>query len=215
MQLVFFDLDGTITRRDTLLGYVGGALLRRPWRAARLVGLVPTLWRFLRGRADRGELKGCLLHWALGGLHRQTLERWTARYVPRLLRRGVFADAVRAIEAHRSQQDHLVLMSASVDLYVPAIGRALGFAETVCSKVLWDGDRLDGRLAGPNCRDARKAAIVREYRNRFPDARCIAYGNSAPDLLHLDLADQGWCINARGALREECGRRGVWVVDWR
>jgi phosphoserine phosphatase len=29
-QLVFFDLDGTITRRDTLSGYVFGFALRHP-----------------------------------------------------------------------------------------------------------------------------------------------------------------------------------------
>lgn len=215
MQVVFFDLDGTITRRDTLVGYVAGALLRRPWRLPRLLGVLPTLWRFGRGRADRGDLKGSLLHCALGGLERQALERWTAQYVPRLLARGVFDDALHAIEAHRSQQDHLVLMSASVDLYVPAIGRALGFTETVCSVVRWNGEKLDGRLDGPNCRDERKAAVVREYRERFPDSRSIAYGNSAPDLPHLDLVDQGWCVNARGALRAECERRRVTVVDWR
>jgi HAD superfamily hydrolase (TIGR01490 family) len=215
LQLVFFDLDGTITRRDTLLGYVLGAMLRRPWRLPRLLGVLPTLWKYVRGRVDRGELKGRLIHCALGGLQRQTLERWTAQYVPRLLARGVFTDARYAIEAHRSQQDHLVLMSASVDLYVPAIGRALGFTETVCSAVRWDGDRLDGRLDGPNCRDERKAAIVRQYRERFPQARSIAYGNSTPDLLHLDLVDQGWCVNARSALRAECERRRITVIDWR
>lgn len=215
MQLVFFDLDGTITRRDTLIGYVAGALLRRPWRLPRLLGVLPTLWRFLWGRADRGDLKGSLIHCALGGLQRRTLARWTTQYVPRLLARGVRADALRAIEAHRSQRDHLVLMSASVDLYVPEIGRALGFTETVCSVVHWTGDRLDGRLDGPNCRGERKAALTREYRARFPDARSIAYGNSTADLPHLDLVDQGWCINARGALRAECARRRITVVDWR
>lgn len=214
MQLVFFDLDGTITRRDTLIGYVSGALLRRPWRLPRLLGVLPTLCSFLLGRADRGALKGSLIHWALGGLGRHEIEQWTSQYVPRLIRRGVFADALRAIDAHRSQQDHLVLMSASVDLYVPAIGRALGFSESVCSMVRWDGERLDGRLEGPNCRDERKAAIVREYRERFPEAHSVAYGNSAPDLPHLEIVDQGWCVNAKGALRAECQRRGIIVVEW-
>ncbi len=215
MQLVFFDLDGTVTRRDTLTGYVFGMLLRRPWRLPRLLGVLPTLWQYALGRVDRGELKGRLIQCALGGLQRRTLERWTRQYVACLRARSVYADALRAIEAHRSQQDHLVLMSASVDLYVPAIGQALGFAETICSRVRWNGDRLDGRLDGPNCRDEHKTKIVREYLARFPEARSIAYGNSTPDLPHLDLVDQGWCVNARAALRRECERRGINVVEWR
>lgn len=215
MQLVFFDLDGTITRRDTLVPYVLSLLLRRPWRLPRLLGVLPALLRFLSGKADHGDLKGQLLRCALGGLRRSVLDAHTARFVPRLLARGVFADALRAIDAHRSQQDHLVLMSASVDLYVPAIGAALGFSETICSVVRWQGERLQGTLASANVRDEEKLAQVRRLRMRFPDARAIAYGNSMPDLAHLDSVDHGWCVNATGKLKAECERRRIAVIDWR
>ena len=215
MQLVFFDLDGTITRRDTLVPYVTSLLLRRPWRLPRLLGLLPAVLRFATGAADHGELKGQLLRYALGGLPRRVIDAHTARFVPRLLANGLFADARRAIDAHRSQQDHLVLMSASVDLYVPAIGAALGFSETICSKVRWQGERLLGTLASANVRDQEKLLQVRRLRQRFPDARVIAYGNSAPDLAHLDSVDQGWCVNASGKLKAECDRRGIAVIDWR
>lgn len=214
MQLVFFDLDGTITRRDTLVGYVFGLLLRRPWRLPRLLGVLPALVRFTVGHADHGELKGSLIRWALGGLRRRDIETWTRAWVPRLVARGLFDDARRAIDAHRSQGDHLVLMSASVDLYVPAVGAALGFNEVICSAVRWEGDRLVGTLAGPNCRDAEKLRHVQRVRARFADARSIAYGNSTPDLSHLDTVDQGWCVNARGQLRSECDRRRISVIEW-
>ena len=35
---------------------------------------------------------------------------------------------------HRARGDRLLLMSASTDLYVPRIGRALGFDETICTR---------------------------------------------------------------------------------
>ncbi len=214
MQLVFFDLDGTITRRDTLAQYVLSLLLRRPWRLPRLLAVLPTLLRFINGRADHGELKGCFIRSALGGLPRAVIDAHTARWVPGLIARGVFADALRAIDAHRSQQDHLVLMSASVDLYVPAIGAALGFSETVCSKVGWNGDRLQGMLTGANVRGEQKLLQVRRLRQQFPDARVIAYGNSTPDVPHLDAVDQAWCVNASGRLRSECEQRRINVVAW-
>jgi HAD superfamily hydrolase (TIGR01490 family) len=215
LQLVFFDLDGTITRRDTLLPYVGGLLLRRPWRLPRLLCVLPALWRFARARADHGELKGALLRWALGGLSRATLARYTDRWVARLLARGLHADARRAIDAHRAQQDYLVLMSASVDLYVPAIARALGFAETVCSTVRWHGERLDGTLSGANVRGLEKAAQVRRLRQRFADSRTIAYGNSRPDLPHMEIVDQAWMINPGKRLARELQSERMEVVSWR
>src|ERR1700722_5521080 len=47
------------------------------------------------------------------------------------IRRGTFANALEQIADHRRRGDHLVLMSASTDLYVPEIARALGFSETI------------------------------------------------------------------------------------
>ncbi len=214
-KLVFFDLDGTITYRDTLLPYVLRYAGRHPVRAFRLAGVLPTLLRYLLGRADRGALKGALVHAALGGLTREELAAWTREFVPRLLARGVFRDALDAIREHRAAGDHLVLMSASVDLYVPDIGIALGFHETVCSRVRWSGDRLDGRLDGPNCRDVEKVRQLQRIAPRFAGRAIVAYGNSAPDLDHLRLVGAPVLVNAPRKLREKAAGLPVCFVEWR
>jgi phosphatidylglycerophosphatase C len=213
-KLVFFDLDGTITHRDTLVPFVAGYLIRNPARIMGLTRALPALLRFLLGRADRGALKGALINATLAGCSRQQIETWSAEFVPRLLRRGVFTDAIAAIRAHQAQGDHLVLMSASVDLYVPRIGIALGFSETVCSRVIWQGDSLDGHLDGPNCRDVVKAHWLERVRARFPERSVVAYGNSSPDLPHLRLADQALLVNPGRSLRREAGGRAIQFVHW-
>jgi phosphatidylglycerophosphatase C len=214
-KLVFFDLDGTITHRDTLVPFVLRCAARHPVRALRLAGVLPALLRYLLGRADRGELKGALLRAALGGMTREQIAAWTREFVPQLLARGVFRDALTAVRAHLEAGDHLVLMSASVDLYVPDIGRALGFHETVCSRVRWSGDRLDGRLDGPNCRDLEKARQLERIAPRFPGRLIVAYGNSAPDLDHLRLATRAVLVNAPPRLRERAAALPVCFVHWR
>ena len=212
--LVVFDLDGTLTRRDTLTGYVFGLLARYPARWGRLVGVLPTLVRFALGRAAHGELKGALLHAALGGLAREQLSEWTSHYVPRLIRRGMFAEGLAEVERHRKAGHHLVLMSATVDLYVPAIAAALGFDEWVCSRVRWQGDRLDGRLDGPNIRDREKAHCLRQIIGRFPRRRIMGYGNSMPDLDHLRLVDKAVLVNAGSRLRQRAVELPVDFKTW-
>ena len=44
-------------------------------------------------------------------------------------------DALAALQVHRAAGDHLVLLSASPDLYVPLIGRLLGFERTLCTEI--------------------------------------------------------------------------------
>lgn len=215
VDLVIFDLDGTITRRDTLWGYVLGFALRRPVRLLRFNRVLPTLVRFAVGRADHGALKAALIHAVMGGSSRDEIAAWTQDYLPRLLRDGVFFNALRQIEQHRVAGDHLVLMTATVDLYVPALAQALGFTEWICTPVTWAGDYLDGALSGPNVRDEEKARRLRELKGRFPGLFVVAYGNSAPDLPHLRLADRAVLINASASLRRAAAEIPVEFRDWR
>lgn len=200
-RLVFFDLDGTITRRDTLIGYVTGFACRHPQRLLGFLRVLPAVLRFLLVDRDHGHLKGMLIHAVMGGASRADVDAWSQHYVPRLLVRGVFREALAAIEQHRTAGDHLVLMSATVDLYVPLIAQALGFNDYRCSHVAWQGDRLDGRLISTNVRDAEKARQLRLVAARYPGRRIVGYGNSTPDLSHLRLVDEAVLVNPGKRLR--------------
>jgi len=214
-RLVFFDLDGTISRRDTLLPFVLGFLLRQPWRLPRLLGVVPAALGFVLGRADHGELKGALVRATLGGVSRGEIDAWRAGFLPRLQSAGLFGDALRAVDQHRRAGDHLVLMSASVDLYVPELAQRLGFDEAICSGVTWRGDRLQGQLSTPNCRGEEKSRCFHDVARRFPDLKTVAYGNSEPDLPHLRLADEAIMVNANSALADRAKAFGIRCVRWK
>ena len=214
-RLAVFDLDGTITRHDTLMPYVLGFLRSHLARSPGLLSPVPTLVRFALRRANHGDLKSALIRGTLGGATRAELDAWTARFVPRLIAHGVWPDALACIARHRAQGDVLVLMSASVDLYVPAIGRALGFAQTLCTGLRWQGEYLDGALAGPNCRGAEKARVLKELRGQHPGLKVTAYGNAVNDLGHLCLADQGVLVNGSRRTRRAAQRLGLTCVSWR
>jgi len=150
----------------------------------------------------------------LGGASRGEIEAWTARFVPQVVRDGVRADARTAIDAHRDAGDHLVLLSASPDLYVPAIGQALGFGEVLCTGVEWQEERLSGRLTTANRRGAEKARCLEALRQKYPQLPIVAYGNAASDLAHLALADRGVLVNGSRAARRRAGELGVVPAVW-
>lgn len=212
--LVFFDLDGTITRRDTLSGYLLGFALRHPLRLLRFLAALPELAQFLIDR-DRGRLKGALIARIMGGTARQTIDEWSRNYVASLLRRGVFSEARAAIDRHRNAGDHLVLMSATVDLYVPAIADALGFTEHICTAVRWRADgTLDGALAAANVRDLEKTRQLKRLALRHTGKRLVGYANSMPDLDHLRLVDRAVLINPSKRLRRAAEKLPVEFKYW-
>ncbi len=214
-QLVVFDLDETITRHDTLLPYALGFVTRyKPWRLPLFarVGL-PTI-EYLLGRTDEGRVKESFVKAALGGSSRGELDTWTARFVPPLLAKGTFANAMERIAAHRRAGDYMVLMSASTEIYVPAIARELGFNETICTGVRWDGDRLNGALTTPNRKGEEKARCFLELRKQHAGLDTTAYGNSSTDLPHLRLATHGFLVNGSKRARLKAQELKVACVDW-
>lgn len=193
--LAVFDLDGTITRHDTLGPYLWGYLWRHPWRLVRVVPAMLAPVRYALDR-DRGALKGAAIRTILGGLPRERIDRWSEQFVRQLLPAGLFAEALAAIAQHRKNGDRLLLMSASADLYVPRIAQALGFDEVICTQVRWRSDgRLDGRLASANRRDEEKRRCLAQVIERDSPDRIYAYGNAGSDYAHMALASEAYMVN--------------------
>ncbi len=173
------------------------------------------LFLFAIGRRDHGQLKSALIRSTIGGTTRERVGAWTERFVPKLVERGLFADARERIAEHRRNGARLVLMSASTDLYVPAIGRALGFDEVICTGVTWNGDRLEGHLSTPNRRGKEKTRCFEALRRAHIGLVTAAYGNAGSDLDHLRLADQPLLVNGSAVARRAAARLGIPTARWR
>lgn len=213
MPIAFFDLDGTITHRDTLFPLVIRQLSRRPWQLLRLLKVIPALIRFAFDQ-DRGALKQSLLRATLRGISRAELEQTSRAFVKRTLAHGCFHDALVAIRRHRDLGHYLVLMSASLDFYVPEFGRELGFDHVISTGAAWQGSRFDGTLTTPNRRGEEKARCFAELVAQRSDTHTFAYGNSDSDLPHLKLARHGLLVNGSLSARRAAAAAGVATADW-
>ncbi len=215
-----FDLDGTLTWRDTLVPYLAGYAVRHPMRWMQLWRIPLEILAFALGHRDRGRLKSGLIRASMGGASRPEVDAWSERFVGRLTHRGAFRPAALAtLAAHRAAGDHLVLLSASPDLYVPRIGRLLGFERTVCTELKWrkgpqGADRLDGRLRTANRRGAEKSTCLARLRSEYANLPVVAYGNSDSDLPHLCQADRALLVNGNARARRDAVAAGIGVADW-
>jgi phosphatidylglycerophosphatase C len=214
MRIAIFDLDGTITRRDTLVPFLLGWLKQQGVGAVRVAGALPALLAYVFHR-DRGKLKQSLVRIAMRGAPRAEVDRWAAEFARETTRIRLHDSAVRAIAKHKAAGDRLILMSASVDLYVPRIGEALGFHETICTGVRWNGATLDGHLTTENCRGEEKARQLRAIQSRFPSCAISAYGNALSDVPHLKLAEHGVFVNAPPRVQSWLKKTGIHCESWR
>lgn len=213
MRIAVFDLDGTLTRHDTLWPYLRGWVRRRP-RSGFWPRVVAAVSRYPLDR-DRGRLKSRLIRIAMAGASMDEVRAWTTDYVAALDAAELCPGALAAIDRHRAAGDRLVLLSASVNLYVPDIGRRFAFDETICTEVAWRNGKLDGALASPNRRAEEKRRCVEAVRARFPGARFAAYANAKSDFAHLMAVEEPVLVNAGPALRREGQALGFRTEEWR
>ena len=214
-RLAVFDLDGTLTRVDSFGPFVLGLLRRHPARLLRLpLLLFPALGYLLRF-LGRGELKAAILRQLFGGLPCAAVEAFAATYSRLVVEQRMFDAGVTTLRSHIASGDHVVLLSASPDLYVPHIGALLGVHETHCTRIRWNGDRLDGHLEGLNRRDAEKLRVIEQLRAAHPGLPVVAYGNSSPDLVHMRQCEEAVYVNADPALAQSLTAAGMRCVQWR
>src|SRR5689334_21819750 len=217
--IAVFDLDGTITTRDTTTAFLLGYLREHPRRLVHCFALAVGTAGFAAGLVDNAALQAAAVRAILGGASRDEIAAWTERFVPWCRETLVRPMERTRIEAHRSAGHHLMVDSASLELHVVPSGKALGFADVICSKVAWSrGQRISGEPEDGNVRSDKKLAEVQHAvaltESAPRSARVIAYSDHPADLPLLRWADQAVAVNPTRRLAAAAAIEGIPVEDW-
>ena len=177
-----FDFDGTLTAYDTLIPFL--VRLRGVRATAAALALAAPRAR------SRADAKAAVIGRLLGGLYAAAIAAAGEDYADHLVRSRVRPTMRRVLDDHRSRGHTLVLVSASLELYLSAVGRELGFDAILATRLEVGADgRLTGRLAGANVRGEEKARLLRAWLGAGSD-HLYVYGDSSGDHAMLAMAHQ-------------------------
>lgn len=184
-----FDVDGTLTRRDSLGPFLAYACGRRAVIAA-AARLTPELARGALRRDERDRAKERLIEALLRDRDAAELGERGRRYAAGLHRDGRMRDdTLRRLAWHLAEGHDVVLVSASPTVYLDPLGEALGVTAVVSTRLEIDGSgRLTGRFDGPNVRGAEKVRRLLAWLGAGT-VELWAYGNSTDDEPMLALAE--------------------------
>ncbi|MGH9095561.1 MAG: HAD-IB family hydrolase [Acidimicrobiales bacterium] len=189
-----FDFDGTLVPGDSLLPFLtrvlGTAGLARLLTAAG----VQTVQQYRV--AGRDGAKAELLQRALTGRPAANLVDEGRRYADRLVQR-VRPHMAERLRWHRASGHHLVLVSASLDLYLRPLATALRFDDIIATSMEVGPDgHLTGRIDGANVRGPEKARRLRQVIGDAP-VELWAYGDTVGDREMLAMADHPLLVRRR------------------
>jgi phosphatidylglycerophosphatase C len=203
--LAAFDLDGTLTDRETLLPFLRRAVGRGRTYRALLASSLPLARAAAFGGAHRDVAKAAVLRGVLAGTPVDGLTEAAEAFADHVVAHRLRPEVRHRVDWHRGEGHELVLVSASPELYVTPIGRRLGFDTVLATRLEVGADgRLTGRLLGPNCRGAEKVVRLREWRGEGV-ALAYAYGDSVGDREMLDLAVKAVRVGRRSSAPEPSG----------
>ena len=212
-----FDLDGTITFGDTFVAYLRGFIARHWRRAPRSAQLIWDVVIFYLDRIDNTELKRRFLACVLQGISRPEVDAWTRSFVEQYLAHALKPEACRKIEHHRRAGHFLILVSASLDIYVEAIGARLGFDRVIATRVAWDPQWvLTGDIPGPNLHGRAKVeALESVLAAEFPlRPWIVAYADHHADLPLLLYANEGVAVDPTSILKTAADYHHLRLENW-
>lgn len=184
--LAAFDFDGTLVAGDSLPRFLSLLLGRRRF-AAVLSASGPAMLAGYRVEGRDGA-KAALLVRAVAGVEASRAAE-VGESFSKVLARQVRPVMSERIAWHRSEGHKLVLVSASLGLYLQPFGRLTGFDEVIATALEVGPDGLlTGRLLGANVRAAQKAVLLKELIGA-DSVTVWAYGDSRGDREMLAMAD--------------------------
>ncbi len=189
MDLALFDFDHTITVRDTYAGFL--RRIATPQQLARAKWSVgPWLLGYRAKLLSAKAVRARVTHVGFAGRDADEIAAHGEPYARDTLSRLLRPEMMQQIEWHHAQGHTVVLVSASLDLYLRPWCAQHGL-ELICNRLEQHAGRLTGRYADGDCGPHK----VREIRARYDLTqfeRIHAYGDSREDKPMLALAHERW-----------------------
>lgn len=182
-----FDFDLTITDRDTFLPFLklafGSFLLNKVLFSMAFDGL-----GFLFGLINRDQFKKKLIQKLLTGCSTEAINELGKVHATHIMD-WLRPSALARIQWHKERGDRLVMVSASLDIYLKPVADRLGFDNLLCTQLNSSISIYDGMLTGRNCRGPEKVSRLKELLGSLGEFELYSYGDSAGDKELLSVAD--------------------------
>ena len=208
-----FDFDGTLTRGGSVWKFLVTIAGRQKVVKAGVNDLPKLLSAAIVGGKANDVAKLGLFSRLLAGLDVGSVSKKAAEFGLSHFRKRARLEICDRLRWHMDQGHRVVIVSASLELYLDSVAKELGADGLVCTRLEVDGDgKLTGRFDGLNCRGPEKARRLREWIDESVSstegaALVWAYGNSAGDLDMLREADIGVNVGRLGRFGKLRGSR--------
>lgn len=184
-RIAFFDLDGTITDKDTLLENIlyQKGMWRFCWGFFRaLPYIIAFKLKFISNQRGKEKVLQIFFKGTPIKQFQQHCDEFADNRLPQLIRTG----AVEEIKRLKALDTEIVIVTASATNWVQKWSEANQLA-LVATRLEVNADKITGRIAGKNCHGEEKVRRIKEVYDLKNYDEIYCYGDSSGDRPMLAL----------------------------
>jgi HAD superfamily hydrolase (TIGR01490 family) len=185
-RIAFFDFDGTITTKDSLLEFIKhskgslyfylGFFLNTPFLVAYKLKII-----------SNQSAKERILRFFFGGMSMEAFQAKCDRFARLVLPGLIRPKASREIQKLLSMDFAVVIVSASPENWIKKWAQ-INDVQLIATNLAVNKGRLTGRILGKNCHGKEKVNRIRERIDLSEADIVLAYGDTLDDKPMLSLA---------------------------
>lgn len=193
--VAYFDFDGTITYRDTLMPFlrytVGNFTIIK-----NLPYLICIAMRYLCKNLTNEQAKQLTLIRLLSGKEYNYIDAKAKNFALTKLHKYINPVVYAKVEWHREHHNKIILVSANLAIYLRHWCKLHKIDAVIATEVEVVQSKLTGKLATRNCYAQEKVNRINQYltEHDLNFDYAFAYGNSAGDYQMLNMAQEGYWI---------------------
>lgn len=186
MNLALFDFDGTITHNDTFSLFLKFSLDSK----TQLIGgirLAPYIAGYKLGWVTDKTIRTKLCQVGYVGYDANSLKDMGQEFAKKVLPTCVRENALERIFWHKQQGDQIVVVSASLGVYLESWCHSLGL-DVICNQLETYNGILTGHFIDGDCGYLEKVNRIKNKYDLSQYPTIYAYGDTPNDYAMLELA---------------------------
>ena len=191
-RVVFTDLDGTLTLRDTYVDFLFQFMTFGKF-ALNILLLLGVVLKYIIKKATNDDVKIVTFRAFFKGIKLEDIEAKIPMFISNIKWNN---KVITMINKLKSDGYKIVLVTASPDFYVKHICNELQFDGFISTIAKISDSRLTGEFDGKVCNFRQKVDRIKKsiYLDIKPD-KTVSFGNSKGDLPMLFFCDESYFVN--------------------
>jgi len=157
-----------------------------------LIVLSPIFVAYMAKFLSNQNAKGIVLKYYFGNMHVKCLENMSKKFIKSPNLPKLRAKALEAILWHQKKAHDIIILSASLEIYLIPWSKMLGIDKVAGTKLRLRNNIITGHIDGRNCYGEEKVVRLKNLYGNLNEYELYGYGDTVGDRAFLNICDHSF-----------------------